>query len=175
MLPYLDVVHHWNGAVRLPYDIQFPGVSAVYALALAPDRTLYAAGDFRGTAHAGAVVSVVNTGRTIAYPVLKIRNVGSGTARPIQFANLTTGDYLYFNLSLQPEEEAVLQLTPGRRTFRSSYRGNIFGAILGGSNLASWRLMPGTNDLSFFSDSDNLTVSCYWRPRHTSVDGGTVS
>lgn len=170
-----DGFARWNGYAWLPIDIDVTGQGTFNAILLAPDQTLYAAGSFAGTARAAAVAQIYNAGMSEAYPTIKVRTTGGGTARLFQVVNTyPTGDGVYFNYTIQPGEEVTLETEPGQRSFTSSYVGNIFGKIIGGSNIASFRLLPGTNWISLFCDSDNVAASIYWRPRSWSADGGTV-
>lgn len=166
----------WTGAAWHGPDIEIAGgaVGTFFSLKLMPSGTLYAGGEFYGTAQAAAVAQIVNTGAAQAYPILFSRNTGSGTARIYQFVNTLTNDSLFFDLTLLPGEEITLDLTPGARSFTSSFQGNVFGNILPGSNIATWSLLSGTNYISFFTDSDTLSNSVYWRPKHWSADSGTV-
>ena len=167
----------WNGYSWTFPDLYVaaltPGLqNAVNALAIDSLGTLYVGGGWSGQGTAAYVGSVVNTGMTEAYPVLRVRNTGAGTARLYQFLNTTTNDAISFNLITYPGEYLTLNLTPGNRAFTSSTRGNMVSSILGGSNLATWRLLPGTNWLSFFASDANVRAEVFWRPRHWAVDGG---
>ncbi len=139
------------------------------------DKTLYVGGDFVGTTYAASIGTLVNTGRAAVYPVLRLRNLhATGTARLYQLLNTTTGAGLYFNYIMLPGEQALLTLQPGQRSFQSSVRGNIFGVIIPGSNLATFNLLSGTNYISFFSDQDSLEASFFWQPKGWAADSGTV-
>lgn len=168
-----DQVAKWNGYIWLPLDIDLQ-TSDVSAIVQSPDRTLYLGGAFNGTAFAAGVATLINTGIGEAYPTVKLRNISSTTIRPYQLINTLTGDALYFDLTFEPGEELTLTTEPGGRSFTSSFQGNIFGAILPGSNISSFRLMPGTNYISLFCNSGSVAASIYWTPRSDSVDGGTV-
>lgn len=175
----IDNIAIWTGATYLPLDIDLKGAAdpnAYIADALqTPGGTLYVCGSFSGTAQAPAVAQLVNAGMGEAYPTISTRNIGASNISLYQIANTFTGDYLFFNnLVLQPAEEVTITTTPGARSFTSSFRGNIFGYILGGSNIASFKLMPGTNYLSMFASSGSLATSIYWTPRSESIDGGTI-
>jgi len=167
---------YYTGYAWTPLDISIIGVSAINRT-FARDNagTLYMGGGFSGTALAASVAQIVNSGLAGAYPTVKFRNVGaSGTARVWELNNTTTGDSIYFNLSLLAGEEATLTLAPGDRSFTSTFRGNLFGYILPGSNLASWHLLPGTNYIAHYCDSGSVQTSIYWSPRHWSADAGTT-
>jgi hypothetical protein len=165
----------WNGAVWRSADWDIADTAGtVRTFAQTPDGTVYLAGRFFGTARAAAITTVVNNGRAEAYPTLRVRNNTTGTARLYQLVNTLTNDGVYFNLNMIPGEVVTLITQPGARSFTSSVRGNVFGAILPGSNLATFRLLSGTNTLSWFADNDNLQTSLYWTPRGWSADSGTI-
>lgn len=165
----------WNGAVWRSADWDIADTAGtVRAFAQTPDGTTYIAGRFFGTARAAAITTTVSAGRANTYPTMVLQNTTSGTARIYQLINTTTNDVLAFNLRLIAGEVVTLVTEPNRRSFTSNFRGNIFGAILPGSNLSSFKLVPGTNTLSFFSDNDSLTSVVYWQPRGWSADSGTV-
>lgn len=172
---FTDPIARYTGYSFLPADIAFSGNGTINAIVQDLGGTIWVGGGFVGTAQAASVAQLVNSGLAQVYPTIRMKNIGaSGTARVWQLVNTTTGDGVYFNLSLQPQEEAILNLQPGTRSFTSNYQGNIFGAILPGSNLATLRLLPGTNYMSFYSDSGSVQTSIYWTPRSWSADMGTV-
>ncbi len=164
----------WNGYSWLPPDMKFitGNGTAVYALAQDAAGTVYVGGGFNGTAVRASLARVVNRGMGDSYPVLRVRNTGNSAGRMYQLLNITTGDDLYFDLILGAGEQATLDLRPESLNFTSSVKGTIVGAILGGSNLSTWRLAPGTNTVSFFADSADIRADLFWRPRHISADGG---
>ena len=164
----------WTGATYLPLGIDLPGQPNINAILETSDTTVYLGGLFSGTAQAAQSFAVVNAGRAQAYPTLRMRNLSSGTARAFHLINFTTGAALYFNLPLISGEMVTLTLAPGARSFTSSFRGNVFGGIMPGSNLTTWSLLSGTNNLSFFGDNDSLEVSLYWQASSWSIDGGTI-
>ena len=167
----------WNGYAFLPFDIDLniPGGGAgIWDFTQTPDGTVWAGGDFLGTAQAASITTMVNSGRAIVYPTLRLRNLSAGTARVYQLVNPITGAGIYFNLSLLAGEQADLITMPGERSFTSTFRGNIFNSMVPGSNLATFNLLPGTNYVSFFSDNANLEASLFWQPRGWSIDSGTI-
>lgn len=166
----------WNGNIILPYDIDLnnPQPGTVIAMAKGPDGSLYIGGRFLGTLNAAAVGTVVNYGMAQAYPTVTFTNPTGTAIRLYQLANTLTNDAIYFSASIPPFETARLTLTPGNRSFRTESGVNLFGGITPGSNLATWRLLPGTNYVSLFADSDSLRTSIYWSARHHSADAGTT-
>lgn len=177
-----DGVAKYVGGAWVPLDITLgPGVGAglggstfIYTMTQAPSGTIYLGGDFAGSAIAATTPSVVNTGRALAYPTVRFRNLSTGTARITELLNTTTNNSIYFNLVMQSGETAILDLTPGSRSFTSSFQGNIFGAIIPGSNVATWNLQAGTNTLAFFADNASLETAIYWTPSSWSQDQGTI-
>lgn len=169
-----DSAARWNGYVWLPLDLDVQN-NTIDVIIKAPDNTLYIGGAFNGAGSAAGVAQIVNTGIGEAYPTVKLRNTSGSTVRLYQLGNTYTGDMLYFNLTFEPGEELTLVTEPGARSFTSSFAGNVFGAILGGSNITGFRLMPGTNYISLFCDSGSVAASIYWNARSDSIDGGTTS
>ena len=168
-------VARWNGASWSPIDIRIDGgTNGVRALARSADGTFYAGGEFRGVGTVAGVTTVVNTGMSNAYPLLIISNRSGVPQRFYQIINTTTGDALYFDLVIASQEVIEINLSPGQRSVWSSYRGNLISSVLGGSNLATWRLKPGTNTVSVFADVPEVFVSIAWRNRNWSIDGGTA-
>lgn len=173
-LPLTDNVAQAIGNAWTGLDIDLPANGTIYAMARAPDNTLYIGGVFSGTSQAAAVTAVVNSGRAFVAPTFRCRNISGGTIKLWQLVNQTTGDALYFNLSLLAGEEVTLNMAQGSRSFQSSFRGNIFNTILGAGIPPTFGLLPGTNYISFFGDSGSVDAGLYYNPRHWSADGGTV-
>jgi hypothetical protein len=166
----------WTGAAWVPIDL-LGATTNIRAIAVDARGTTYIslANGALNNGTAAAVVDLVNHGAAAVYPTLRVRNTGATLVRLYQLLNITTGDGVFFNYSLLAGEEIVLKLQPGQRSFRSSFRGNIFGAIMGGSDLASWRLSPGTNAVSFLADSLNLQTDLYWQHTAWSADQGRIN
>jgi hypothetical protein len=169
----------WNGYSVVPPDISVTSgdVQDTYVYAFGEDTlgTLYVGGTIRATSATSAVAAyagIVNQGMADAYPVIYMRNVSTTNTRRVwSLVNNTTNDELYFDLLMFPQEEVTINTTPGRRSITSSQRGNMISSLLTGSNLATWRLIPGTNWVSSMAQSSILT-NIYWRPRHWAIDGG---
>jgi hypothetical protein len=163
---------YWNGYTWIPADFIGDITKTVNAVALSTDGTLYVGGQNQSIGTAASITTVVNRGAAATFPTLRLRNNAAGTARVYQLLNTTDGTQtgIWLNYIMTPGERAVLNLTPGERAFTSSVSGNILGRILGGSNLASWRLQPGTNTNSFFADNPNVEASLFWDLRNWSAD-----
>lgn len=169
--PALAIVRT-NGYDYQPADAIINGVcSAIY---VANDGTTYFGMEQLSTTEgtAASLGTIRNTGMSNVYPTLRLRNTSTtGTAIVRQWANMTTKEYAWFALSLLPGETATLTTGPGRVAFQSTYRGDILSTVVGGSKLASWKLLPGENIVSFLADSTAVVADMFWNPRHHSADG----
>lgn len=108
-----------------------------------------------------------NAGTANAYPVFRV----TGPGRIYELANLTTGEAIFFDLELQAAEEVVLDLRPGKKTFVSSFSGNIIDTILEGSDTETFHLKPGENSISILIDDASAEATLLWDERHWSFDG----
>lgn len=164
----------WNGYAWFPLDVELPAgtVAGVSAIAVDSMGTLSVGYDglgSGGTAGSRAgVVAVTNGGTAAAYPLMVV----NGPGRLYELANWTTGDIIYFDLVLQPGETLTLDLRPGIKSVVSSFRGNVIGQVVPGSKLATWRLMPGTNQVALYMQAtdDDTAATITWHERHWSLD-----
>jgi hypothetical protein len=140
----------WNGSMYTVLPVTFPGSAPnLYTAAFDALGDAYFFYDTTGTASAGSITSVTNPGTATVAPRFVI--TGPGVVNALK--NLTTGDTINFNLTLQASEIATLDLTPGAIKFTSNWRGNLMGTILPGSNFATFKLLPGANSLSVYISS----------------------
>lgn len=163
------------GSIWQPLDAGLPSNPDGKAIAITPSGTLYV-GYLTGAAlTASGVTAITNAGSTTAGPIITF--TGPGTLE--QISNLTTGKHIYFNLSLQDGEIAVLDLSdPSGITFTSSLRGNVLFGIAPGSQAADFSLAPGTNVLTLLIDgvapfvpTGTTAASMTWRNTYHSIDG----
>lgn len=100
-------------------------------------------GDF-ATLEGPAITTItINQGTT--YPVIRI--TGPGT--PVVIANLTTGDAIRLNYAIS-ENEVVTITTGATPSIVSSLNGDILSFLDPSSNLATFRLVPGQNQIGAF-------------------------
>lgn len=168
-----DGIALWTGSAWVPADADLPGSVVVAALHTTRAGVL-TAGWFinAGTATAATVTTVTNNGSAPATPHI----IFTGPGRVYQIVNTATGDALYFNLTLNAGETATLDLTPNNISFISTFRGNILNTIIPGSQLASFRLLPGANTISTFISGTvtaATSVTMIWTPAYLSVDDAT--
>jgi redox-sensitive bicupin YhaK (pirin superfamily) len=108
-----------------------------------------------------------NNGTANVFPIF----TANGPGRIHHLANYTIERFIYFDLDLQDGEKVVLDLRPGKKTFLSTFRGNIINTILSGSDVEDFRLIPGENSISIFIDDATATANLIWDERHWSFDG----
>lgn len=161
----------WTGARWVNADIDIPPPGTVAALLFQPDGGLYIGGTFAGTATAAAVGTVMVPTSANTPITLRMRGPAGGTARIFQLTNVTANTNLWFDLTIQDGETITVTTHPGSVTVQSTYRGNLMDSVVAGSNLAAFRLLPGTNTLSFFADTTALRTDLVYRPAYWSSDG----
>lgn len=165
----------WNGSALVGADADLPGTPTIYVIRGFRDGSLAVGYDTSGAATVAATTTVTNTvpsgaGAARAYPTITFSGPSSGTARLYQIVNTTTGRAIYFNLILNAGETAVLTLNPRQLAFVSSWRGDIMGSILAGSNEADFFLQPGANVLSLFAADASVTAIIRWRRAFAHMD-----
>lgn len=160
----------WNGSTYVFTDLIVPTGGTVYHILRTRDNKLVVLGDFSAvTLTAIGITTLTNDGTAETYPVFEF--TGPGTL--YQVRNYTTGDVVYFNLTLNAGERAVLTLGPGNVSFFSTFRGNIYNTILPGSFTATFRLVPGANSIGVLmagTTDVNTAASAHWRVPYLSAD-----
>lgn len=120
----------------------------------------------------GGFNTVNYTGTADVYPQVKF--TGPGILRAI--TNYTTGKSLYFNnYTMLAGETALFTHDPsGGITFVSSFYGNILSKILPGSDVTTFGLIPGANNIVPFVESATgaTKVEFIYQNTHFSFDAG---
>jgi len=167
----IDSVAVWNGSswVYLAINVAAGSLADTTPGAVARDGTLYMRPNFSGTNTAESITTVPNNGEAAAYPII----VFTGAGRIIQLSNWTTGDFVYFDLTLADGERAILTLQPGNISFVSNNRGNLMSTILPGSSLATFKLQPGDNRIGCFAvdAGANFSVAMRRKNQHLGLEG----
>lgn len=165
-----DSIARWEGTRWFAVDVDLPGAAGsifVSGIDIQPDK-LGIGFSGSGTATASALTTVTNNGSANSYPIIKI--IGPGQIYTL--INYTTGEEIFFNnLTLVDGETVILDLRPGKKTFTSSFRGNIINAIVEGSDVESFHLMPGENSISLLIDDASAEAFLLWDESHMSIDG----
>ncbi len=164
----------WNGSTWVSFPTDF-GLATVISI-LCQDDDVYVGLNNIAVGQTPLIVQPDNTGTAIAYPVIEFsRQAGTGTSVTlVHVRNEETGATVYLNHSLQSGETLTLDFRPGRRVAKSSRYGDVTDAILRGSDVTSFYLLPGTNHISIFAEVVGTpVVSCFvtWRNVHWSADG----
>lgn len=167
----------WNGSSLFPVSTDFPedsmvspSASIIRSIATSRDgKIAFGYDDPAGTppltVQQLVINEVYNPGTADTYPMI----IFEGFGIIYEITNFTTGDSIYFGFALGDEQRAVLDLTPGNISFRSQLR-DLFQYIQPGSNLATFRLVPGTNRIGLFQRAGLATI--LWHAAHWSIDGG---
>lgn len=170
-----DRVALWTGSMWVPLDINLPSTPAVIALAQAADGTLYIGFNTIGTASVPGSTDVLNEGSARAFPVITLTCSGvnaTDTATIQSVANGATGDEIFINYTLSVGETVTIDLTPGNKTIKSNYTGDI--PVMPGGDLMTWSLLPGHNDVRVFatpaSGLPTVAAEITWVNRYWGAD-----
>jgi hypothetical protein len=146
----------WNGYSGAALDVLLFGAPVNYAIAcgaadpvMAALYDVYVGCDTNGLGQSNEATAVTNGGQAEVYPTFEVYNSGSTTWPTLGgIRNETTGDAMLFDLTIMGGETVTIDLTPGGKRITSDWRGNIIGKLLRGCNFSSWRLLPGSNNVS---------------------------
>jgi hypothetical protein len=99
----------------------------------------------------------------------------SGAAILEWIENQTTGQRLYFDLTINAGEVITIDLRIGVKTVTSNWRGRIASQPLRNSAEATWHIAPGANVIAVFmaGTTTGASVSASWPVTHVSADGGS--
>lgn len=110
---------------------------------------------------------VSNAGTAPAQPIF-VLSYSTGVASVTSIANSTSGDTITFNgLTMIAGEKITLDFK--RQSFKSNYRDNIIRFVQPGSDLGSFRLLPGNNTLSLTVGA-GVGITATWQPRYWGID-----
>lgn len=115
-------------------------------------------------------MAINNSGTASCYP----RFVAVGPGKLYHLINRTTGDEIHFDITLQAGEKVTLRLDMQPKTFVSTFRGDIIDKIIEGSDVTTFKLAPGENEVSVFVDDATAVAWLEWDDMHWSVDGGAA-
>jgi hypothetical protein len=165
----------WNGSSWTNLDIIIrPGNDTVQTLTVlfVGEDIIIGGYDFSETP-TGSTISifsdityVTNNGSAEVRPVVYIK----GQAKLRYIENQTSKKKIWFNLDVLEDEEIFIDFGAGK--FYSTVRGDLYYALLAGSDLHSFTLIPGENKIAFFMHDDvNAVVRMSYVPVHWGVDG----
>ena len=172
-----DRIAAWDGSNWQHLNIELYGSPSVGAIAyfqrhLAIGFTVASTGD--AVVWGTGASTVDNEGTADSYPRFSIKRTGGTSAKLQSIVNATTGDQLLFDWDLLDGEEITIDLTPGRKTIISSFSGNAINQLLINSDISTFRLIPGTNDIRLYiTDSGTPTMTAFiqWEEQYLSAGG----
>lgn len=159
----------WNGSAFVRPDLLLPGTPIVYAVA-GRGQDVYIGHDQTATVEAGDVTTITNGGSAAAYPILVF--TGPGILKWVE--NYSDRRRLYFDLEAQAGEEITISFSPFDKTISSNWRDAALQP-LAGSDMATFRLLPGGNDITAFITGTTGATELHlrWPVVHWSRDGGS--
>lgn len=151
----------WNGTSWVNLDVDISSI--IYAAIF----------DHYGNIFCGAgsksdfakITNVENKGTAEVSPIIYI----VGPARLRWLENQTAGVRIYADMDILEDEEVMFDFAKG--SIQSTVRGNLSFDILPGSDMRSWKLLPGWNKIAaMMVDDVGATMYIYHTPRHWSAD-----
>jgi len=129
--------------------------------------------DRKGNIYAGAGVLADYSSRTT------VENVGSAQVNPEIYIlgpatlkwieNQTTKVRLYADLEILQNEEVLIKFAEGK--MESTVRGDLSYALLPGSDMRNFQILPGNNVIAaFMTDDVAAQMQLYYEPRHWGAD-----
>jgi hypothetical protein len=171
-----DAQHYayWNGYTWTNVDVTLPGNPTSRGAAWV-GADLYIGYDTAGTATSSGITTVTNSGSTLAYPIITITGTttAGGTSTLEWLENRSTEQVIYFSLDVQCGETVVIDLSPGKKSITSNWRGRIYDNPLANSDFANFHLLPGSNSIVCYltGTTTGAAVIMSWNPLYLSVDG----
>jgi hypothetical protein len=167
----------WNGSSWVHAPINLPGTPVVYSI-LCKDGNVFIGFNTSGTAYAAEETTVTNSGDGLGYPSFSVEWLGTGTSVQIEYLeNVTTGARIWLNYSLYIGEKLTINFQPGMEDIISSFYGSVPRAVLRGSDMGEFFLLPGSNTIALFvseAGSPSVEADLVWTPAYDNVDGAAV-
>jgi hypothetical protein len=174
-LTVADRLATWNGSSWGQLDIDLPGAPTVVAVLTIYDD-VYFGYDTAGNAISSYTnnVTVSNTGSHITYPIYRIYRSNDGTSAKLKWLkNEITHQVIRCDYNLQKCETLTFDFTPGNRSITSSVYGDVWRAVLRGSDMATFGLIGGTNLVTVYCEEvGNPTMYNWleWKITHWAAD-----
>ena len=120
------------------------------------------------------VATVTYQGSAPSYPVLTL-TANNNTTSPRILTNWTTGKNIWFTdgFVLRNGETITIDFTPDNFSAVSSFRGSILNYIEPGSDLTSFALVPGVNNIGFYA-ANGVTSYLSYSVTHWSFDAAAI-
>jgi hypothetical protein len=171
-----DRMARWNGSSWSHLDVDLPLALTIFDILCSPgdpvikcNYDVWVAFNTRGTGYFDGSVTVANDGSESVYPIIVFERSGGTSATIEQVRNETTGQELLFDYSLLDGETLTIDLRPTQQSIVSSMFGNRPDAILANSDMGSFTLQPGANQITSFvnvAGAPTITAWIEWRTRY---------
>jgi len=152
----VDRAAAWNGFTWVHVPV-YRGAGTVYEMTTGiPDPTtserydLFFGGTQTGTVYAGSRTAITYPGTQATRPLFRFYDP-TGNADLYLFRNETLGADLYMDYRVRNAEDFRVDLRPGKVLVYSEFAGRKPGAILPGSDIEEFRVIPGENIISMFT------------------------
>lgn len=121
---------------------------------------IYIGGMFHGgTGITSAAQTITNRGSAETYPVFYL-TANTNACNLLEIANLTTNKTVKFNFGMFPDEQVVVNFDPINVGVYSSIRGRLGYALMPGSSMDGFKLIPGNNVVSIMTSDYSSAADC---------------
>ena len=175
-----DSIARWNGSSWAHLDINLPAFSSVWNVTIGnvdsvipQNYDVWIGFNTTGTIYYGGSAIVTNDGTMEIYPIIVIERSGGTSAIIETVRNEMMDKELLFDYGLLDGEELTIDLRLTKRNVISDFFGSRFDAILANSDIGTFVLSPGSNNISSFVDTvGDPTVLVYmlWKDTYKSFD-----
>jgi hypothetical protein len=134
------------------------------------NETLYVGTALNATTTVNETETIVSNGTTSPQFYIDCQDC-NGITHLYAIINYTTGDALYFDIDLTPQE--YLTIDTGRGIVKSNYRPNVYNTVMPGSNLSTFKLAPGPNIIGMYAEVTALPIPyayTSWTDKFRSID-----
>jgi hypothetical protein len=171
-----DRIARWNGSTWAHLDADLPGGPSVYGLwigevdpVIESNYDLWVGFSTTGTGYFSGTATATNNGTAEVYPIFTFYRSGGTSATLETIRNETTGRELLFDYDLLDGERLTIDLRPTQQSIVSSMFGPRPDAILANSDMGSFTLQPGANQVTSFvkvAGAPTITAWIEWRTRY---------
>lgn len=166
----------WNGTTYYPPDFNLNVSLKSFTLGGKYDLI---AGGANGNWATSVKTTVINNGTRTASPRFHIKPANDGASYEFSLYHLELYESSSF-IRFQPweisaEETIIIDVRPGRVEVTSNVTGNNLNAVNRASNMADFKLLPGSNSVIAFADFVDATyeISMIWNELFWSADGSS--
>lgn len=184
---YLNVLHFghtdsklyfWNGYTQVQEDLLINTTSPILRTIATSGGDVYFGWDTSPTILIATQTTGTIQSTASCFPVFYLTATTTAASQTtlIWLENQSTGERLYFNLTINTGETVIISLLPGNKTIVSDWRGLIPSQPLSASDFAAFHLLPGSNTLSAFATGTvtGATLRFHYQYRHYSIDGSAA-